>query len=149
VFSLVIVIIAIALFSLMMFAGSNYVDFEAAEKSRQTETIKSGFMGLSIAYDAYRNTYGKFPNDISDFVPRFTYEPVALDGSSWSYDITNKKWLCLSGSEFSALNFKSALRFQSKMSVDAVFVAASCGATSNMAEPIFPATVSITYWVKS
>lgn len=148
-FSVVVTVIAIALFAAVMFAGSNYVDFDKIEQNKQATLVRSGFTQLGAGFTAYQNIFHKSPSAMADIIPEYTFTPVdVVTGTSWSYDTTTNKWFCLSGS-ISEVTYAAMKTFQNESSIDAVFINSACGASANMANPgSYPATVAMTYKVR-
>lgn len=150
--SLIIVIISIALFAALLFAGSNYVNTNNYLIKSYKGTIESSATNLASQFIAYENLKG-FPLQESNWeselfnISRFT--PKSLDNTSWSYNNdSNGIYFCLSGSlkENQYKAYKEA-----ELSLSGVaFVNSTCGQLTTLDYTgTFPVSGAITIWIRN
>lgn len=150
--SLVITIIALALFAALTLAGMNYVDGDVGSRSQTRMLAMTGFTQLGNAFISYREDEGAAPptsNWQSALFPTYGNEPTAPTNLSYSYgrDGSGGHWFCLSGSASEA-QYQGLSSLSNTLSPSAYFIGSSCGITTDGAAPsTFPATVAATYWV--
>ena len=150
--SLIIVIISIALFAALLYAGSNYVNTNTYLIRSYKGTIESSAMNLASQFIAYENLKGYTLQEANWDAELFNiskFRPKALDNTSWSYNNdSNGIYFCLSGNIVE--NQYKAANGAKEFLGDNTFVNISCGATTSLSySGVFPIPAAMTFWIRN
>lgn len=150
--SLIIVIISIALFAALLFAGSNYVNTNNYLIKSYKGTIESSATNLASQFIAYENLKG-YPLQETNWeselfnISRFT--PKSLDNTTWSYNNNSTGiYFCLSGN-LNENKYKAYKEAENSLSGTA-FVNSTCGQLTTLDySGTFPVSGAITIWIRN
>ncbi len=151
-FSLIISVLAIALFGVIVLAGINHLPADLGTKLQASTKASTGFSQLATAFYAYRDAHGSAPATAGwkdTLTPAYGFYPTPPSGLTWSYGTNSSGgyWFCLSGS-FAQPQYRAAAALAEHYSAQAYFLAPACGATVNGTPPeSFPQNYAATYWV--
>lgn len=95
-FSFMLIIAAIGLLGVFLYAGTGYISAEGVSSLGQATQVHHGFVRMSGAYLTYTELYRRRPSVILDFTRVIQQEPRLPEGFSWGYD-RDAAWLCVSG----------------------------------------------------
>lgn len=150
-FSIIIVIISLALFAAFLYAGTNYINLDSYTVHSYTSTIESNILMLASQFNAYENLKG-YPlqqlnwKDEIYSINRFI--PKTLDNTNWSYDNTNGIYFCLNGN-INKNQFKAFKKVENNIEGKA-FVNTTCGATTSLDYTgSYPVDAAITFWIRN
>lgn len=151
-YSLIIVMMAIALFAAFLYAGTSYVNTDNYLIKSYKGTVESSATNLASQFIAYENLKG-YPLQETDWelelfkINRF--EPKSLDNTVWEYNNdSNGIYFCLTGN----INNNQYQAFkEAEVSLGGnAFVNNNCGATTSLNyEGSFPVNSSITIWIRN
>ncbi len=151
-YSLIIVIMSIALFAALLYAGSSYVKTDNYLIKSYKGTIESSATNLASQFIAYENLKG-YPLQETDWesemfsINRFT--PKSLDNTTWSYKNDNSGiFFCMSGN-INENQYKAFKEAEENLNGKA-FVNNSCGATTSLNYAgSYPVAAAITFWIRN
>lgn len=151
-YSLIIVIMAIALFAAFLYAGTSYVNTDNYLVKSYKGTVESSATNLASQFIAYENLKG-YPLQETDWANELfkinRFEPKSLDNTSWEYNNDNNGiYFCLTGN-INNNQYKAFKEAESSLGSSA-FVNNSCGATTSLNYVgSFPVSSSITIWIRN
>lgn len=146
---LIITVMAIALSSILVMVGVNYIPWGFKERDQMTEVIQTSLPKLENAYDivtaansgtppaSQATADGGFANN---FLPTLKFTPATLPGYSLRYGTyagtntryTGLNYFCMTTSRITTeIAYKALLKAKNQFSPDQYFVSTSCGDTSN------------------
>jgi len=104
-YQLITIIIAIALLSMVLGTGINWVSMQALPRREAAIMANAGYEALVAAVSAYRVANGSIPTPQPDgslpprLVPDYTPEPRAPEGMAWAYGVApnGDLWVCMYG----------------------------------------------------
>lgn len=151
-YSLIIVIISIALFAALLYAGSNYVNTSNYLIKSYKGTIESSATNLASQFIAYENLKGFPLQELNWEVELFNisrFSPKALENTAWSYNNNGSGiYFCLSGS-LKEDQYKAYKEAELSMSGN-TFVNGTCGATTSLTYTgTFPVSGAMTVWIRN
>ena len=143
------VVIAVGLFSVFMFAGAGYINYDRIFEMEHESKIQSALVQVSSAISQYDIINSRLPSQWADIVPSYTSEPKLPNGLIWDSLVldsnTQTLTLCMSGSIQEPV-YNALVHAQSDLDANTFAINTTCGATSNMVKPSsFPSTVTATY----
>lgn len=152
-FSILMVLMSIALFAVFVYGGINYLNIENFKIAEKKNIIETGLVTLETNFSIYKNQKDYY-------LPTTDWEielssmgksiPDLETGYSWSYNkVNNKYYFCISSNTTSERYYfamKSISEDRSK-----AYININCGSddsTPVMSTPAtFPTTISLTYWI--
>jgi len=150
-FSIIIVIISLALFAAFLYAGTNYLKLDSYTVQSYASTVESNILMLASQFNAYENLKG-YPLQQSNWqdeiysINRFI--PKTLDNTNWSYNNTSGIYFCLSGN-INENQFKAFKKVETNMEGKA-FVNTVCGETTSLSyNGSYPVDAAITFWIRN
>jgi hypothetical protein len=167
-FSLILIIVSIALVSALVLATVQFVPWWVRSAADTERVLLASMPRLENAYDvAVRAADGVSPVPDAEapdgglathFLPHLRFTPAAPGGFSWVYGrhpvdasrYSGMSYFCLRPSTGVAMQegvLRGAQRVRVLYSPDQVFLAPACGATANASAPQAPATLALTMFV--
>jgi len=151
-YALLIVIMALALFSALLYAGSSSINIDNYLIKSNKGLIESSAMTLATQFTAYENIKGYALQEINWQNELFSlnrYSPKVIDGTVWNYhNNVDGSYFCMSGlvNELNYKSFKLA-----EISADGIsFVNTFCGSKTSLSyNGSFPVEMAITYWIRN
>lgn len=155
--SLIITIISIALLSVVVLAGLNYINVDSVRQIETRGDVRTGFIQLSAAFYNYRQLNRAVLPELNweaTLTPEYGFMPNDITNGTWEYhSVIEGQNFCLTGS-FSEIQFNALQSLKKRMSAQAYFISQNCSVTENFSEgtqpatpTVFPATISATYWL--
>jgi len=151
-YALLIVIMALALFSALLYAGASNINLDNYIIKSNKGVVESSAMTLATQYTAYENIKGYILQEANWQTELFSlnrYSPKSIDGTSWSYhNNTDGTYFCMNGI-INPVNYKSFKL--AELSADGMaFVNVACGSKTSLSyNGSFPAEMAITYWIRN
>ncbi|MNG58583.1 hypothetical protein D3C79_167110 [compost metagenome] len=152
-FNLIISVISVAVFAILLTAGSAYFDSDKILSIRDKSKIDAAIVKVSTAITAYNLIESKFPRSIGDLVPQYTSEPVLPTGLSWQAltfnDITGEIRICLGGSVQNHV-YQALISSKNDAGKDRFIIGSSCGDQEDVvfSEKSASYPVVVTYTIK-
>lgn len=152
--ALIIVLISIALFSIVLFAGINNINIEYFNIKNKENKIEADIANFSSAFSTYESLKGfKLPvtNWESNLSEVSKYNFSAFDDNSiWNYNSSvNGYYICLSNDLMSENTFDAIKSLANKK--EYAFLNENCGSDENSSTysmpTEFPAKAALTYWI--
>lgn len=151
-YSLIIVIMSIALFAALLYAGSSYVKTDNYLIKSYKGTIESSVTNLASQFIAYENLKGytlQETNWESELFSINRFTPKSLDNTIWSYNNDGSGiFFCMSGS-INENQYKAFKEAEESLSGKA-FVNSNCGANTSLNYAgNYPVSAAITFWIRN
>ncbi len=146
--SLLIAVVTIAFMAMILVAGMNYVSFDSVRGIRDGGQIEQGFIQLATAYLTFQELHRDVPASLDEMIPALLNEPRLPEGLTWSYDEADGNWFCASG-VLEAEFMNGLRRAKESLPKGSTYLANACGATEDAVPVTYPATVAITYHLRS
>jgi hypothetical protein len=152
--ALVIVILSIALFAVVLFAGINNINTDYFNIQNKENKIEADVANFSSAFSTYESLKGfKLPLtnweiNLSE-VSKYNFSTFD-DGSVWGYNSNvNGYYICLSNDLMSKNTFDAVKSVANEK--EYAFLNENCGSDENSASysmpTEFPAKAALTYWI--
>lgn len=149
-YSILIVIMALALFAALLYAGSSSINIDNYIIKSNKGVIESSAMTLATQFSAYENMKGytlKETNWENEIFSLNRYSPKVLTNTLWSYhNNADGVYFCLSGS-VNNVNY-AAMKLAEASSDGIAFANTTCGVKTTGTTDTFPADFSVTYWLR-
>jgi len=151
-YSLIIVIMSIALFAALLYAGSSYVKTDNYLIKSYKGTIESSVTNLASQFIAYENLKGytlQETNWESELFSINRFTPKSLDNTIWSYNNDGSGiFFCMSGS-INKNQYKAFKEAEESLNGKA-FVNSNCGANTSLNYAgNYPVSAAITFWIRN
>lgn len=155
-FGLVIVIIGIAVFSLFMAAGSNYIDgdkLRASEVRAQLNTAASKYASGVLQFSLL---FGKNPSDISHISPALI-DPPKMPKNIGAVSVNQyvispygeRTGICFSASNVEYSSYLAVSDLKDSLPQDQVLITSDCNDLTEISAPItYPATFNFIYIIR-
>lgn len=152
--ALVIVILSIALFAVVLFAGINNINTDYFNIQNKQNKIEADIANFSSAFSTYESLKGfKLPltnweTNLSE-VSKYNFN-VFEDNSTWNYNSSvNGYYICLSNETMNKTIFKAIKNIAEEK--EYAFLNENCGSDENSSTysipTEFPAKAALTYWI--
>lgn len=150
-FGIIIIIISITLLAILLFAGSNHINFSGVSLIKDRAKIESSFISLDNGITKYHIINGSYPSHINELIPSYTIklnfpsylslDSVARDGSIGAVRV------CVSGLvDKEKINMIKDI--SKNYSTEDFYVSYSCGGANEINQVSYPFTAVINYIIK-
>ncbi len=151
-FSLITTLIALSIFVIFLYAGTNYINFDTVYLIQDKSQISSGLVQYNSGVSNYWLINGRFPNDVLDIIPALVTEPSLpkyMVRSGFSNNVsTGFVEVCFDVT----INNKDTLDMLDRISAHEGYttfiIADSCGDSANNYPASFPSENIITYYIR-
>jgi hypothetical protein len=155
-FGLIIVIVGIAVFSLFMAAGSNYIDGDKLRASSQRAEIQNAVNQYGSGIVQFNLLFGRNPSSVSHISPALIDPPKMPDGvgavSIQDYSISSvaRTGVCFSANNVPYSTYLAIVELKALMSENQVRITEDCSNLSEIAAPVsYPANFNFIYLVRT
>tara|TARA_Y100001934_G_C12274713_1_gene736762 strand:- start:757 stop:1227 length:471 start_codon:yes stop_codon:yes gene_type:complete len=155
-FGLIIIMIGIAVFSVFMAAGSNYIDGDKLRASAQRAEIQSAVNQYGSGIVQFNLLFGRNPSSVSHISPALVDPPKMPDGvgavsiQDYSVSSMKKTGVCFSANNVPYSTYLAVAELKTLMSEGQVRITESCSSLNEIAAPVsYPANFNFIYLVRT
>ncbi len=156
-FSLVIVLIGIAVFSFFMAAGSNYIDGDKIRASEKRAEIHSAVSQYGSGVIQFNVLFGKNPSSISNISPSLIDPPRLPDNvgavSLQTYTVPSvgsRLGICFSASSVEYSTYLAISDMKTMLPEGQLKITSDCNNLSEITAPIeYPASFNFIYLIRT
>lgn len=167
--SLILTVFSLLLLSAVVTVSINYLPGWSKEAADVSPVVRASAAKLERAFDLYAKSHSGVPAPVvsgdvdgglsAQFSPYLGFVPAAIPGYRWVYGnagggapgaYQNAYYFCLAPTNGAASQGKvrGVVQAQQYFSAEAAFVSTGCGSTSNTTYSAYPATMTLTVFVK-
>lgn len=136
-FSLILTIISIAIFSVLLSAGASYIDSDSVMAKRDTMNTKSTIINIGMGLTSFRNLMGVEATDVNQLTPAFAHTDELPDyislidvGNDTYRSKPNSRYACFSAAITNTVQFQSISRLNNEFFADNLIFASDCSQTT-------------------
>jgi hypothetical protein len=156
-FGLVITIIGIAVFSLFMAAGTNYVDSDRIQSAEIKATLHGAVSQYASGVVQFNLMFGKDPTAISDFSPSLIDSPKMPDGFSAIsvdyYDVPSvgtRLGICYLASSVEYPSYLALANLKEQYSESQLMIVSDCSSLTEISAPLsYPSSFNFIYLIRT
>jgi hypothetical protein len=156
-FSLVITIISIAVFSLFMAAGSNYIDGDKIQSSEIKATLHGAVSQYASGVIQFNLLFRKNPTNVSDFSPSLIDYPKMPDGFSVisvdSYivpSVGRRLGICYLANNIQYPSYLALSSLKEQYSEGQLKIVSDCSDLTEIAAPLsYPSSFNFIYLIRT
>lgn len=156
-FSLIIVIVSIAAFTIFLAAGSNYIDGDKIQSSKIQSQLEGAFSQHAAGILQFNLLFKKNPTELAHVSPALIDQPLLPDGV-FATDINNyivpsvgnRVGVCYFANNVGYPTYLSINTLQDKFGNGKLRVVSDCNSTVEISAPTnYPASFYFIYFVKN